>query len=157
MKENALLCKNQWNTSWAFVRKHDIFTCENNMLSSKMNCAFHNQKLLKSLRLYLKCDITLLECETYAKLSYLKAFISFILFFFNSSGFIVMIGMVLNRTSLCWVRLLDYYLKKEQKQKQEEKKRKGKEEWMKERKKERRKIFVMLVHPAIYIARSNIR
>ena len=32
--ENILLCKHQWNTRWAFARKLDIFTCENNMLSS---------------------------------------------------------------------------------------------------------------------------
>ena len=28
-----LLYKHQWNTRWAFARKLDIFTCENNMLS----------------------------------------------------------------------------------------------------------------------------
>ena len=32
--ERNLLYKHQWNTRWAFVRKLDIFTCENNMLSS---------------------------------------------------------------------------------------------------------------------------
>ena len=31
-----LLYKHQWNTKWAFARKLDIFTCENNMLSSHM-------------------------------------------------------------------------------------------------------------------------
>ena len=30
----TLLYKHQWNTRWAFARKLDIFTCENNMLSS---------------------------------------------------------------------------------------------------------------------------
>ena len=29
-----LLYKHRWNTRWAFARKHDIFTRENNMLSS---------------------------------------------------------------------------------------------------------------------------
>ena len=29
-----LIYKHQWNTTWAFARKLDIFTCENNMLSS---------------------------------------------------------------------------------------------------------------------------
>ena len=29
-KKKNLLCKHQWNTKWAFVRKLDIFTCENN-------------------------------------------------------------------------------------------------------------------------------
>ena len=29
-----LLYKHQWNTKWAFARKLDIFTCENNMLPS---------------------------------------------------------------------------------------------------------------------------
>ena len=29
----CLLYKHQWNTKWAFARKLDIFTCENNMLS----------------------------------------------------------------------------------------------------------------------------
>ena len=31
-----LLYKHQWNTKWALARKLDIFTCENNMLSSHM-------------------------------------------------------------------------------------------------------------------------
>ena len=35
-KENDLLYKHQWNTRWAFARKHDIFTCENEMLPSHM-------------------------------------------------------------------------------------------------------------------------
>ena len=30
----VLLYKHQWNIRWAFARKHDTFTCENNMLSS---------------------------------------------------------------------------------------------------------------------------
>ena len=34
VKDIYLLYKYQWNTRWAFARKHDIFTCENNMLSS---------------------------------------------------------------------------------------------------------------------------
>ena len=31
---SSLLYKHQWNTRWAFAWKVDIFTCENNMLSS---------------------------------------------------------------------------------------------------------------------------
>ena len=34
LKDICLLYKHQWNTKWAFERKLDIFTCENNMLSS---------------------------------------------------------------------------------------------------------------------------
>ena len=30
-----LLHKHEWKTRWAFARKHDFFTCENNMLSSQ--------------------------------------------------------------------------------------------------------------------------
>ena len=33
-RDNNLLYKHQWNTRWAFARKHDIFTRENNMLFS---------------------------------------------------------------------------------------------------------------------------
>ena len=32
--EQPLLYEHRWNTKWAFARKRDIFTCENNMLSS---------------------------------------------------------------------------------------------------------------------------
>ena len=28
-----LLYKHQWNTRWAFARKHDIFTCEKNTVA----------------------------------------------------------------------------------------------------------------------------
>ena len=34
-KNKLLLHKHQWNTRWAFAQKLDIFTCENNMLSSQ--------------------------------------------------------------------------------------------------------------------------
>ena len=37
LKMVFLLNKPQWNTRWAFARKHDIFRCENNMLSSHVN------------------------------------------------------------------------------------------------------------------------
>ena len=45
-----LLYKHQWNTRWAFVRKLDIFTCENNMLSSHVKISpllwLHNKSHL---------------------------------------------------------------------------------------------------------------
>ena len=56
---SILLYKHQWNTKWAFAWKLDIFTCENNMLSSHVkiiyhhcygyiiNHAFHTKKLFK--------------------------------------------------------------------------------------------------------------
>ena len=36
LRKRILLYKHQWNTRWTFVRKLDIFTCENNMLSSRV-------------------------------------------------------------------------------------------------------------------------
>ena len=46
----TLLYKHQWNTSWAFVQKLDIFTCENNMLSSHVKISpllwLHNKSRL---------------------------------------------------------------------------------------------------------------
>ena len=52
-----LLYKHQWNTKWAFARKLDIFTCENNMLYSHVKISpllwlrnksrLSHQKLLK--------------------------------------------------------------------------------------------------------------
>ena len=49
--------KHRWNTRWAFARKHDIFTCEKNVLSARVKISpllrLHNksrlshQKLLK--------------------------------------------------------------------------------------------------------------
>ena len=45
-----LLYKHQWNTRWAFAWKLDIFTCENNMLSSHVKISplpwFHNKSCL---------------------------------------------------------------------------------------------------------------
>ena len=38
----VLLYKQQWNTKWAFARKLDIFTCENNMV--KITCHLHMWK-----------------------------------------------------------------------------------------------------------------
>ena len=53
----SLLYKHQWNTGWAFAQKHDLFTWENNMLSSHMkyHCcygyiithAFHSKQLFQ--------------------------------------------------------------------------------------------------------------
>ena len=46
----ALLYKHQWNTRWAFEWKLDIFTCENNMLSSHVKISLllwlHNKSRL---------------------------------------------------------------------------------------------------------------
>ena len=45
-----LLHKHQWNTRWAFAQKLDIFTCENNMLSSHVKISpllwLHNKSRL---------------------------------------------------------------------------------------------------------------
>ena len=45
-----LLWKHQWNTRWAFARKLDIFTCENNMWSSDVKISpllwLHNKSRL---------------------------------------------------------------------------------------------------------------
>ena len=45
-----LLYKHQWNTKWALAWKLDIFTCENNMLSSHMKISpllwLHNKPRL---------------------------------------------------------------------------------------------------------------
>ena len=45
-----LLYKHQWNTRWAFARKHDIFTRENNMLFSRVKIStllwLHNKSRL---------------------------------------------------------------------------------------------------------------
>ena len=50
MWECYLLYKHQWNTRWAFTRKLDIFTCENNMLSSHVKISpllwLHNKSRL---------------------------------------------------------------------------------------------------------------
>ena len=50
VKNRDLLYKHQWNTRWAFARKLDIFTCENNMLSSHVKISpllwLHNKLLL---------------------------------------------------------------------------------------------------------------
>ena len=49
----SLLYKHQWNTRWAFARKHDIFTREIHMWKYHrcygyiINRAFHTKKLLK--------------------------------------------------------------------------------------------------------------
>ena len=49
-KYSFLLYKHQWNTRWAFARKLDIFTCENNMLSSRVKISpllwLHNRSSL---------------------------------------------------------------------------------------------------------------
>ena len=49
-KELALLYKHQWNTRWAFARKHDIFTRENNMSFSHVKISpllwLHNKSHL---------------------------------------------------------------------------------------------------------------
>ena len=49
-KEFALLYKHQWNTRWAFTRKHDIFTRENNMSFSHVKISpllwLHNKSHL---------------------------------------------------------------------------------------------------------------
>ena len=49
-KKICLLYKHQWNTRWAFSRKLDIFTCENNMLSSHVKISpmlwLHNKSRL---------------------------------------------------------------------------------------------------------------
>ena len=48
--DNILLYKHQWNTRWAFTRTLDIFTCENNMLSSHVKISpllwLHNKSHL---------------------------------------------------------------------------------------------------------------
>ena len=48
--ETCLLYKHQWNTRWAFAQKLDIFTCENNMLSSHVKISpllwLHNKSRL---------------------------------------------------------------------------------------------------------------
>ena len=48
--DNILLYKHQWNTWWAFARKLDIFTCENDMLSSHVKISallwLHNKSHL---------------------------------------------------------------------------------------------------------------
>ena len=45
-----LLYKHQWNTRWAFARKHDIFTRENNMLFARVKISLllllHNKSRL---------------------------------------------------------------------------------------------------------------
>ena len=45
-----LLYKHQWNTRWAFARKHDIFTRENNVLFSRVQISLllwlHNKSRL---------------------------------------------------------------------------------------------------------------
>ena len=45
-----ILYKHQWNTRWVFARKLDIFTCENNMLSSHVKISpllwLHNKSRL---------------------------------------------------------------------------------------------------------------
>ena len=45
-----LLYKHQWNTRWPFAQKLDIFTCENNMLSSHVKISpllwLHNNSCL---------------------------------------------------------------------------------------------------------------
>ena len=50
MTRMFLLYKQQWNTRWAFPRKHDIFTRENNMLSSHVKISpllrLHNESRL---------------------------------------------------------------------------------------------------------------
>ena len=50
VQKHVLLYKQQWNTRWAFVRKHDIFTRENNMLSSHVKISpflrLHNKSRL---------------------------------------------------------------------------------------------------------------
>ena len=54
--ETCLLYKYQWNTRWAFARKLDIFTCENNMLSSHMKISpllwLHNKPHLLTKKLF---------------------------------------------------------------------------------------------------------
>ena len=46
----VLLYKHQWNTRWAFPRKHDIFTLENNMLFPRVKISpllwLHNKSRL---------------------------------------------------------------------------------------------------------------
>ena len=54
--ETCLLYKHQWNTRWAFARKLDIFTCENNMLSLHVKISplvwFHNKPHLLTKKLF---------------------------------------------------------------------------------------------------------
>ena len=48
VKKDHLFYKHHWNTKWAFARKLDIFTCENNMLSSYVKISlllWHHNKL----------------------------------------------------------------------------------------------------------------
>ena len=46
-KRGLLLYKQQWNTRWAFACKHDIFTCEDNMLKDH-HCLMWSHNPLKS-------------------------------------------------------------------------------------------------------------
>ena len=57
MNYSILLHKHQWNTRWAFTWKLDIFTCENNMLSSHVKISpllwLHNKLRLSHPKNYL--------------------------------------------------------------------------------------------------------
>ena len=57
---NNIFCynyKHQWNTRWAFTQKLDIFTCENNILSSHVKISLllwlHNKSCLSHQKNYL--------------------------------------------------------------------------------------------------------
>ena len=53
---HCLYYKHQWNTRWAFPWKHNILTCENNMLSSHVKRSpllwLHNKSRLSQQKLF---------------------------------------------------------------------------------------------------------